>query len=94
MEMTRSILKAMNVPNYLWGEAVRHSTYLINRVSTRALNNQTPYECLRERKPSIEHLRIFGCIAYANVEAEHLKKLDDRSQMHVDFTIQQRGKWL
>ncbi|CAA7055273.1 unnamed protein product [Microthlaspi erraticum] len=26
MEMTRSIMKHMHVPNYLWGEAVRHST--------------------------------------------------------------------
>lgn len=34
MEMTRSITKHMKVPNSLWGEAVRHSTYLINRVAT------------------------------------------------------------
>lgn len=39
MEMTRSILKAMQVPNYLWGEAIRHSTYLINRIPTKALTN-------------------------------------------------------
>lgn len=44
MGMTRSLLKHMSVPNYLWGEAVRHATYLINRVSTRTLLNQTPYE--------------------------------------------------
>lgn len=31
LEMTRSILKHMSVPNYLWGEAVKHATYLINR---------------------------------------------------------------
>ena len=37
MVMTRSILKAMSVPNYLWGESVRHATYLINQVPTRAL---------------------------------------------------------
>ena len=34
MEMTRSIMKHMKIPNYMWGEAVRHSTYLINRVAT------------------------------------------------------------
>ena len=45
-EMTRNTLKAMKVPKYLWGEAVRHSTYIINRVPTRALDNITPYECL------------------------------------------------
>lgn len=54
MEMTRSILKHMNMPNYLWGEAVRHSTYLINRVGTRVLNIQTPYEAYKGRMPNIE----------------------------------------
>lgn len=78
MEMTRSILKHMNVPNYLWGEAVRHGTYIINRVATRVLVSKTPYEAFKLRKPNIEHLRIFGCIGYAKIETPHLKKLDDR----------------
>ena len=81
--MTRSIMKHMNIPNYLWGEAVRHATYLINRVGTRSLENQTPYEALKKRKPNVEHLRVFGCVSYAKVEAPHLRKLDDRSRILV-----------
>lgn len=73
------------MPNYLWGEAIRHSTYLLNRVATRALNEKTPYEGLRGKKPSIEHLRVFGCIAYAKVVAKLLKKLDDRARMLVNL---------
>lgn len=42
LEMTRSVLKHMEVPNFLWGEAVRHATYLINRIATRTLKDQTP----------------------------------------------------
>ncbi|KAG7594882.1 Ribonuclease H-like superfamily [Arabidopsis thaliana x Arabidopsis arenosa] len=78
--MTRSILKHMNMPNYLWGEAVRHSTYLINRVGTRALVDQTPYEAFKKKKPSVEHLRVFGCVGYAKIDGPHLRKLDDRSR--------------
>ena len=48
MEMTRSILKGMKVPNYLWGEGVRHSTYLINRVATKVLKTSTPFEALKK----------------------------------------------
>lgn len=81
--MTRSIMKHMSVPNYLWGEAIRHATYLINRVGTRALINQTPYEALKKRKPNVEHLRVFGCVSYAKVEFPHLRKLDDRSRILV-----------
>ena len=83
LEMTKSIMKHMNVPNYLWGEAVRHSTYLINRVGTKTLKNQTPYEALKNKKPNVDHLRVFGCVSFAKVEAQHLKKLDDRSKMLV-----------
>ena len=42
MEMARSLLKHMSMPNYLWGEAIRHATYLINRVATKALSDKTP----------------------------------------------------
>lgn len=44
MEMTRSILKHMSIPNYLWGEATRHSTYIINRIDTRVVKDRIPYE--------------------------------------------------
>lgn len=56
LEMTRSILKHMHLPNALWGEAVRNSTYLINRVATRSLEGMTPYEGLRKKKPNLAHL--------------------------------------
>lgn len=58
MEMRMSILKHIHMPNYLWGEAIRHSTYLLNRVATRALKEITPYELYRSRRPNI--LRVFG----------------------------------
>lgn len=88
MEMTRSMLKAMNMPNYLWGEAVRHATYLINRVPTRALKNQTPYECIRGKKPSVSHIRVFGCVAHAKIDSGQLRKLDDRSLALVHLGIE------
>ncbi|KAG7568389.1 Zinc finger CCHC-type [Arabidopsis thaliana x Arabidopsis arenosa] len=92
MGMTRSILKHMNVPNYLWGEAVRHATYIINRVSTRTLIHQTPYEAFKRKKPNIEHIRVFGCIGYAKTEPAHLKKLDDRSRMLVHLGTEPGSK--
>ena len=92
MGMTRSILKAMECPNYLWGEAVRHSTYLINRGATRVLESKTPYEALKEKKPTVNHLRIFGCICYAKVEGPYLKKLDNRSRMLVHLGTEPGSK--
>lgn len=90
--MTRSVMKHMSMPNYLWGEAVRHATYLINRVATRVLINQTPYEVFKKKKPNVGHIRVFGCVAYAKKETEHLRKLDDRSRKLVHLGTEPGSK--
>ena len=92
LEMARSIVKHMHMPHYLWGEAIRHSTYLLNRVATRALKEKTPYEGFRNKKPNIEHLRVFGCIEYAKVDKKLLKKLDDRARMLVHLGTEPGSK--
>ena len=92
MEMTRSIMKHMKIPDYLWGEAVRHATYLINRIATRTLKDQSPYECLKGRKPNVRHLRVFGCVCYAKKDTPHLKKLDDRSRELVHLGVEPGSK--
>ena len=92
MGMTRSILKGMECLNYLWGEAVRHSTYIINRVATRVLEFKTPYEALKKKKPNVSHIRIFGCIGYAKVDTPHLKKLENRSRMLVHLGTEPGSK--
>lgn len=92
LEMTRSLLKHMSVPNMLWGEAVRHATYLLNRVATRSLQGQTPYEALRNKKPNVAHLKVFGCICYARTEKAGRKKLDDRSRLLVHLGTEPGSK--
>ena len=85
-------MKHMSVPNYLWGEATRHSTYLINRIATRAVKDRIPYEVYRGRKPNGSHLRIFGCIGYAKIDGKLLKKLDDRSRLLVHLGTEPGSK--
>ncbi|KAM0047020.1 putative RNA-directed DNA polymerase [Helianthus debilis subsp. tardiflorus] len=64
----------------MWGEAVRHSTYLINKTPTRALHeDKTPYKMLKGKKPDLQFLKVFGCAAYLKIVGGHLPKLDDRS---------------
>lgn len=59
IELVRSNLMAMKVPHTLWGEAVSHAIYVLNRLSTKALNESTPYEMWTGRKTHVAHLRIF-----------------------------------
>ena len=57
-----------------WGEAILTATYLQNRLPTKALNNVTPYELWKGRKPNLAHLRTFGCTAYALIPKERTIK--------------------
>lgn len=82
MEMVRSIMKSMDVPDVLWGEAVNHSVYVLNRIATKALNSKTPYEQWTGRKPNINHIRVFGCVAHVKITS-YVKKLGDRSKSMV-----------
>ena len=92
LEVIRSILKHMNLPNHLWGEAIRHCTYLINRVVTRSLEGTTPYEDLKSRKPNLSHVKVFGCVCYARIERAGRKNLDDRSRTLVHLGIEPGSK--
>jgi hypothetical protein len=73
-----SILKAKGLPNWLWGEAVQTAIYVLNRAPTKGLEGATPFEIWYGKKPSMHHLRTFGCIAYVKNSKPHLSKLEDR----------------
>ena len=77
VEMARSILKEKNLSDKFWGESIATVVYLLNRSPTKAVVHLTPYEAWTERKPDVEHLRVFGCPAYALIH--HRGKLDDKS---------------
>ncbi|XP_066323768.1 uncharacterized protein [Miscanthus floridulus] len=92
MEMARSLMKSINVPGMFWGEAVRHSVHLLNRLPTKPMGCRTPFEAWNGRKPQLGHLRVFGCKAHVRPARPHLKKLDDRSVPMVYFGVEDGSK--
>jgi hypothetical protein len=80
IEMARCLLKAMKVPSVFWGEAVRIAVYLLNRSSTKALDNMTPFEAWHGKKPKVNHLKVFGCLAHVKVVGPNVNKLSGRSK--------------
>lgn len=92
MEMSRSLLKSMNVLGRLWGEAVRHFVHLLNRLPTKAMGNRTPFEAWCGRRPQLGHMRVFGCTAHVRSAAPHLKKLDDRSYPMIYLGVEEGSK--
>ena len=79
IEKGRSILSEVGLLQKFWAEAIATTCYLINRSPTSTLVDKTPMEAWSGHKPSLRHLRVFGCKAYAHVQKKKRTKLDNKS---------------
>ncbi|OUC41044.1 hypothetical protein D917_03664 [Trichinella nativa] len=69
------------VPRSLWAEAVHTVVCLLNpSLSKRKLTTKMPYEKWFGKRPTVEHLRVFGREAYVNISDQHLKEILSKSQ--------------
>ena len=73
--MARRMMKRKGLPGNFWGEAVNTAVYLLNMEPTESGVGMTPYEAWYGRKPSVDHLRTFGCVAHVKTESDHKSKL-------------------
>ena len=79
LETARALYFQSKVPIQYWGECLLCATHLINRMPMKTISFQTPYEKLHSSKPSMEHLRIFGCLCYCSTNKSHRTKFDQRA---------------
>ena len=52
----------------MWGEAARHVVWLMNRTTTKAINNKTPYEAAFGTKPDLRDVREWGDKVWVRIE--------------------------
>ncbi|KAK9182889.1 hypothetical protein WN944_026037 [Citrus x changshan-huyou] len=79
LETARALMFQMNVPKNYWSHGVLTTIYLINRLSSQVLEFKSPLEVLKNQKPNISHLRVFGCVCYVHQQAINRDKLDPRA---------------
>ena len=84
LNVTRASLFHTNVPKQYWGEAALTAAYLINRLPSQILQNNSPIQLLSKFYPNFKtsnHLvpRIFGCVSFVHVHSPHRGKLDPRA---------------
>lgn len=74
MEYTRSMLIHSKINWALWPYAAKHAAHIKN-VTPRPTNPQgkSAFELWHGTKPSISHLKTFGCVAYVHVPKEKRK---------------------
>ena len=92
VENMRCMLKRKNLPNKFWAEAVSCAGYLINRSPTKHLKDCTPHEAWYGRKPDIQHLKVFGSVAYSLIPQAKRNKFDDKSEKCIFVGYSERSK--
>ena len=94
LDMVRTLLLAMRVPQYLWCEAVLTATYLVNRLPSAALGGAIP---LQRLTPAADLFslppRVFDCTAFVQDHTPGLSKLAPRAQkgVFVGYSRTQKG---
>jgi hypothetical protein len=78
MEKARSMLSGAELGQELWAEVVGIACYMFNRSPSSVLDDKTSHEVWSGKKPSLQHLRAFGCDAYVHVPKENRIKLDKK----------------
>jgi hypothetical protein len=89
--MGRTLLKQRGMSAVFCREAVVTAVYILNRSPTNVLNGRMPYEAWHGCKPTISHLRVFGCLTFAK-ELGHISKLDDKSTPGVFISCAEGSK--
>ena len=74
--MVRSMMSYTDLPISLWGFALQTASYILNRVPSKFVST-TPYEIWNGRKPSLKHVKIWGCPAF--IKRLKSDKLDVKS---------------
>ncbi|KAJ9679813.1 hypothetical protein PVL29_021660 [Vitis rotundifolia] len=92
LDMVRCMLSNSSLPEFLWGEALKTATYILNQVPSKSVP-KTPYELWSGKKPSLHHFHVWGCKAEVRPYNPQSKKLDPKtiSGFFVGYCIGSRG---
>ena len=79
--LARSLLKHADLPNKMWGKAVLHAAYIMNRTPVSNTGGLAPLQFRTQEHLDLSNMRVFGSPAQIHVRATIRadKKLSDRS---------------
>jgi transposase InsO family protein len=78
LERIRAFTHTSGLPKTLWGEGLRHATWLKNWTATRVLDGRMPYKVLFGALPDLSELKLWGCPVWVHNATS--AKLDVRAR--------------
>nr|KAJ0214957.1 hypothetical protein LSAT_V11C300107720 [Lactuca sativa] len=85
------MLNQSGQPNNLWGEALLTACYVHNRITSRVIPT-SPYELWKGRKPNLDYLKVWGCVAYYRTPDPKRTKLGARANKSIFIGYAQNSK--
>jgi hypothetical protein len=78
VEMARMMLDEHRTPRHFWDDAISIACYISNWIFLHSILHLAPFELRFGRKPSVSHLRPFGCKCFI-LKCGNLDKFESRS---------------
>ncbi|CAA7054824.1 unnamed protein product [Microthlaspi erraticum] len=79
VETGLTLLTHAGMPKSYWTYAFAAAVYLINRLPTPVIDNNSPFQKLFATSPNYSKLRVFGCLCFPWIKPYNSHKLEDRS---------------
>uniref|UniRef100_H3GST5 Integrase catalytic domain-containing protein n=1 Tax=Phytophthora ramorum TaxID=164328 RepID=H3GST5_PHYRM len=76
----RSMLHHAKLDKCFWAEAAMTAIYVKNRLPSPKVEHKTPFEIVYKSKPSVKHMRVFGCQTYILTPKEKRRKWDPKAR--------------
>ena len=73
LNIARALRIQASLPLKFWSMCVLHAVHLINRLPSVAIGNKVPFELLYNKPPQLDHLKVFGCLAYVTMVPKQSK---------------------
>ena len=92
MDTARCLLKEAKIDRRYWPEVVIAAAYLKNRTLANTIQYKTPYEIMFNKRPNIDHLKIYGSKVFVR-QPEQLRKgkWSDKAQLGILVGYNENG---
>uniref|UniRef100_A0AAV1UJD7 Integrase catalytic domain-containing protein n=1 Tax=Peronospora matthiolae TaxID=2874970 RepID=A0AAV1UJD7_9STRA len=88
----RSLLHHAKLEKCFWAEEAMTAIYIKNRLHSPKIDHKTPFEIVYKSKPSVKHMRVFGCRAFILTPREKRLKWDPKAREGIFMGYEEASK--
>ncbi|GKE73484.1 retrovirus-related pol polyprotein from transposon TNT 1-94 [Tanacetum coccineum] len=71
------------LPEFLWAKAISTTCFTQNRSLVHPRYNKTPYELIKDRKPSVQYFHVFGTLCYPENDHDDYGKMKPKADIGI-----------